>query len=178
MFFHSWADVGRTALVGLLAYSALVLMLRVSGKRTLSKMNAFDLIVTVALGSTLATILLSKDVALTEGLVAFGVLILLQFLVAALSVRWPAFRQVVKAQPTLLFYDGRFLEQALWQERVVEDEVISAVRSQGLASLEDVLAVILETDGSFTTVKKDNSGDESSLQTVRMKTTSRGRNGR
>ena len=66
MLFDSWAGVGRTIVVGILAYIALVSLLRVSGKRTLSKMNAFDLVVTVALGSTLATILLSKDVALAE----------------------------------------------------------------------------------------------------------------
>ena len=67
MFFDSWAGLLRVLVVGTLAYAALVLLLRVTGKRTLSKMNAFDLIVTVALGSTLATVLLSKDVALAEG---------------------------------------------------------------------------------------------------------------
>src|SRR4051794_24742339 len=55
MFFHSWAALGRVLLVGPLAYVALVLLLRVSGKRTLTKLNAFDLVVTVSLGSTLAT---------------------------------------------------------------------------------------------------------------------------
>lgn len=60
MFFDSWATLFRTFLVGVMAYVILAAFLRVSGKRTLSKMNAFDLIVTVALGSTLATVLLSK----------------------------------------------------------------------------------------------------------------------
>lgn len=64
MFFNAWSDIGRVLVVGGLAYAGLVLLLRLTGKRTLSKMNAFDLVVTVALGSTLATILLSKDVAL------------------------------------------------------------------------------------------------------------------
>ncbi len=62
MFFDTWTGLGRTVVVGTLAYAALVLILRVSGKRTLSKMNAFDLIVTVALSSTLATVLLARDV--------------------------------------------------------------------------------------------------------------------
>jgi hypothetical protein len=56
MFFESWSGLGRVLVVGVLAYGALVFVLRVSGKRTLSKMNAFDLIVTVALGSTIATV--------------------------------------------------------------------------------------------------------------------------
>ncbi len=75
MLFDSWLSLGRTAVVGVLAYLALVLLLRVSGKRTLSKMNAFDLVVTVALGSTLATVLLSTDVALATGILAFTLLI-------------------------------------------------------------------------------------------------------
>lgn len=61
ILFQSWSGLGRVTIVGLTAYLALVLMLRVSGKRSLAKLNAFDLVVTVALGSTLATTLLSKD---------------------------------------------------------------------------------------------------------------------
>lgn len=166
MFFHSWAALGRTVVVGVVAYAALVMMLRVSGKRTLSKMNAFDLVVTVALGSTLATALLSKDVALAEGLFAFAVLIALQFIVAAASVRWPAFQQVVKAQPALLYYQGDFLEKALREERVTREEVVAAARSQGILSMSEVAAVVLETDGSFS-VLKESGDDESALKYVR-----------
>jgi hypothetical protein len=75
IFFSGWDGLLRTLVVGVLAYVVLVGFLRLSGKRTLSKMNAFDLVVTVALGSTLATILLSKDVALAEGALAFALLI-------------------------------------------------------------------------------------------------------
>ncbi len=66
MFFDSWAALGRIVVVGVLAYIGLVFLLRVSGKRTLSKMNAFDLVITIALGSTFATVLLSKSVALRK----------------------------------------------------------------------------------------------------------------
>jgi uncharacterized membrane protein YcaP (DUF421 family) len=75
MLFDSWAGLGRVLVVGTLAYVALVLLLRISGKRTLTKLNAFDLVVTVALGSTLATVLLSKSVALAEGALALCLLI-------------------------------------------------------------------------------------------------------
>jgi uncharacterized membrane protein YcaP (DUF421 family) len=61
MWFDSWAQVGRVVLVGAATYGVLVLLLRVSGKRTLAKLNAFDLVVTVALGSTLATVLLDSS---------------------------------------------------------------------------------------------------------------------
>ena len=87
-FFNSWGSLLRIVIVGVLAYATLVLFLRLSGNRTLSKMNAFDLIVTVALGSTLATVLLSKDVALVDGAVALALLISLQFIITWTSVRF------------------------------------------------------------------------------------------
>ncbi|MCA9113241.1 MAG: hypothetical protein KDA52_25030, partial [Planctomycetaceae bacterium] len=64
MLFSGWDSLVRTLVVGVLAYVALVILLRISGKRTLSKLNAFDLVVTVALGSTLATVLLNRNIAL------------------------------------------------------------------------------------------------------------------
>lgn len=154
MFFDNWAEMGRVLIVGVCAYAALVLLLRVSGKRTLSKMNAFDLIVTVALGSTFATILLSKDVALTEGILALALLISLQFAVTWLSVRSQAVSRVVKAEPALLLFRGEFVPDAMRRERVTEDEVRAAVRSQGIGSLEEVDAVVLETDGTVTVLKR------------------------
>ena len=107
-FFIDWFGLWRVVIVGTLAYVALVLLLRVSGKRTLSKMNAFDFIVTVALGSTLATVLLSKDVALAEGITAFALLIGLQYGITWLSVRSRRVENLVKAAPSLLFFGGNF----------------------------------------------------------------------
>ncbi len=161
-FFDSWSAMGRTAVVGVLAYLALVLMLRVSGKRTLSKMNAFDLVVTVALGSTLATVLLSTSVALLRGVLAFALLIGLQFAITWLSVRSSAVRGFVKAEPTLLMHGGTFLRGAMRRERVTEDELLAALRSQGVDAVEEVEAVVLETDSSFSVVKRSGGTDDPS----------------
>jgi hypothetical protein len=120
MFFSSWADLGRVLVVGPLAYVALVLFLRVSGKRTLTKLNAFDLVVTVALGSTLATILLSKSVSLAEGLLALGLLIALQFIITWTAIRSPWFAGLVKSEPTLLVRHGQFLDGALQAQRMTQ----------------------------------------------------------
>ena len=158
MFFDSWAGLGRTLIVGVLAYASLVLLLRVSGKRTLSKMNAFDLVVTVALGSTLATILLSKDVSLTEGLLAFALLCGLQYLVAFLSVRSARWRELVKSEPALLLRRGDYLRQAMKRERVSEDEIRSAIRAAGHAGVDSIEAVVLETDGTFSVIAKAEEG--------------------
>ncbi len=167
--FAGWAGLGRTALVGVLAYLALVVLLRVSGKRTLSKMNAFDLVVTVALGSTLASILTSQSVALAEGLVAFTVLITLQFSVAWASSRSAGISRVVKSEPALLVYRGELLVDALRRERVARDEVLAALRREGAPALDAVEAVVLETDGSFSVVRLSERGSSPVLDGMRRR---------
>ncbi len=158
MFFESWTSLLRVVVVGTLAYVALVALLRASGKRTLAKLNAFDLVVTVALGSTLATVLLNKSVALAEGLVAFMLLAGLQYLVAFLSVRSARFDALVKSEPTLLLHHGRFLERSMRGQRVTREEVVSALRSSGIAGPEDAAAVVLETDGSLSVIPASAAG--------------------
>jgi uncharacterized membrane protein YcaP (DUF421 family) len=153
MFFDTWFGLLRVLVVGTLAYAALVVLLRVSGKRTLAKLNAFDLIVTVALGSTLATVLLSESVALVEGLAAFALLAGLQYLVAWLSVRSPRFGDLVKSEPTLLLHRGRLLDGALRAHRVTRAEVLAALRGSGAAEAAQVAAVVLETDGSLSVIQ-------------------------
>lgn len=167
MFFQTWTDLWRIIVVGLLAYAGLIFFLRLSGKRTLSKMNAFDLVVTVALGSTLATILLSKEVSLAEGLVAFAVLIFIQYGIAWLQIRLPGFQKMVKSEPRLLYYRGQWLDQAMRVERVARIEILQAVRSTGNASLESVEAVVLETDGTFAVVTSMQGG-ESALENLTL----------
>jgi uncharacterized membrane protein YcaP (DUF421 family) len=166
MFFDNWGGLARVIVVGVLAYVALVALLRISGKRTLSKMNAFDFVVTVALGSTLTTILLSKDVALAEGIVALGLLIGLQFVLTWLSVRSSTVDRLVKSEPTLLYHRDRFLWDAMRRERVTEDEVRAAIRNAGFASLESVEAVVLETDGTFTGLPRTDQAPPSALANV------------
>ncbi len=152
IFFNGWSVLGRTLLIGVLAYVSLVFMLRVSGKRTLAKMNAFDLVVTVAIGSTLATIVLSKSVALVEGLLALALLIGMQFAISWSSTRMPWLRRVVTGEPRLLLRDGVMLDDALRDARVTREEVRAAVRAAGIGVLGDVAAVVLETDGSFSVI--------------------------
>ncbi len=158
MFFDSWDGIVRVLTLGVVAYCAIVVILRISGKRTLAKMSAFDLVVTVALGSTLATILLSKGVALAEGIVAIVVLVVLQYAIAALSVRSKLIEKIAKADARYLLRDGSIDKQALKQERVTREEVLCAVRSNGIGDLNDVAAVLLETDGTFSVVSKANAG--------------------
>ncbi|MBO3270872.1 DUF421 domain-containing protein [Hymenobacter sp. NBH84] len=167
MFFNGWAGVGRTVIMAVLVYVAIILLIRITGKRTLAKMNAFDMIVTVALGSSLASVALSKSTRLVEGIVGIGTLLALQFVVSWLSVRSKTVRKLVKSEPRLLFHEGNFLDSAMHDERVTHDEVRSAVRKEGGLSMEKVTAVVLETDGTFSVIKRpDDNRAESALQGV------------
>lgn len=166
MWFDAWSGVIRVLVVGSAAYVTLVLILRVSGKRTLAKLNAFDLIVTVSFGSTLATITLNTDVSWAEGATALALLAGLQLVVATVASRAPVARDVVTAQPTLLVGDGRVIHEALRQQRVALAEVRQAVRGAGRGDLDQVAAVILETDGTLSVITADHVGDGWSLVDV------------
>ncbi len=160
MFFDGWFGLIRIFIVGVSAYVTLVIFLRVTGKRSLSKWNAFDFIVTIALGSTLATVITSKDIVFLEGAFAFALLLVLQWIITRLSVKFDAVKNIVKAAPTLLFDKGEFLTDAMRRQRVTESEILAAIRSNGSASIETIEAVVLETDGTFSVIKK--SADNSS----------------
>lgn len=167
VLYDGWPGLARVLVVGVLAYISLILCLRISGKRTLAKMNAFDLIVTVSLGSTLASIILSDGIALAEGVSAFVLLITLQFVVTWSSVRIRWVRQVVTGEPQLLLRNGHFVSAALRRARVTKSEVRAAVRSAGISDLNAVQAVVLETDGSFSVVRGKDHSENSSLVDVR-----------
>jgi uncharacterized membrane protein YcaP (DUF421 family) len=152
MFFDDVSGLLRILFVGIVAYAALVTFLRISGKRTLSKMNAFDLVVTVALGSTLATVVMSKDVPLAEGLLALALLIALQWVVAWGSVRSQQVGELVKSEPQILYHRGQMIEAALKRERVTPEEIAAAARGSGYGELDEVDTVLLETDGSFSVI--------------------------
>lgn len=149
IFFDGWYPIQKTLICGLAAYIALLLVLRISGKRTLSKWNAFDFSITVAFGSSLATILLSRDVSIAQGLVALSLLVALQFVATWLSVRWGWFSRIVKAEPSLLLFRGEFQRHIMRQQRVTEGEVLGALRSHGVTTPANALAVVLEPDGSL-----------------------------
>lgn len=145
----------RIVTVGFLAYVGLIIFLRISGKRTLTKLNAFDLVVTVALGSTLATILLNNSISLLEGMTAFSLLIFLQYLFTLLSVHSKWFNNIIKSEPSLLFLDGQFLRSTMKKERIKEIEILQAIRNTGFGSTEKVKAVVLETDGSLSVISSE-----------------------
>lgn len=155
IIFGSPDDYIRMLIIAPLSYIFLIVFIRLSGKRTLSKMNAFDLIITVSLGSTFATVILNNSITLFQGMTALILLIVLQYLVTFSSVRSKSISKLIKSEPTLLFYEGKYLDKNMKKERVVHSEMDQYLRNMGYSSYDKISAVILETDGSLSVLSSD-----------------------
>ena len=157
----------NTIVLGTVAYIAIIFMLRISGKRTLSKWNSFDFVVTIAFGSILASILLSTKDSFGTGILGFALLVLFQFIFTWIAVRSSWIQKLVKAEPALLLYRGQLQHDVLKRERVAEGEVLAALRSSGVSAMEDADAVVLETDGSFSVIQNIDDSSASALKDVK-----------
>jgi uncharacterized membrane protein YcaP (DUF421 family) len=166
VWFDSWSAVGRIVVVGTRGYLALIALLRVSGKRTLSKMNAFDFVITITLGSTYATLLISDTVPLVEGVVALALLVGLQWLVSAIYVRSEWFESLVKSGPQILYWRGDYLEDVLRRERITREEIQAAMRANDVSDHERAVAV-LETQGDLTVMTIDETDSTHAMERVK-----------
>jgi uncharacterized membrane protein YcaP (DUF421 family) len=151
--FSGWSSLARIIVVGVPAYFLLLGLLHFAGKHSLAKRNAYALVVTVALGSALASAVLTREVTLADGVFAIGVLLGLQYLLSTLISRWSWASGLFTQKPSMLVRDGQFLREALKRERVTESEILAAIRQSGIDSIEAIGAVVLETDGSFSVIR-------------------------
>ncbi|MEM1344836.1 MAG: YetF domain-containing protein [Pseudomonadota bacterium] len=164
----AWFYDGHTTLIPIAlsacaVYIASVVLLRATGKRTLAQFNVLDLIFTIALGSLIATTVLTGAISVIEGLAGLATLVVMQRLtaLAAQRIRW--LRDLVKSDPRALVIDGCFRHEVMAQEGVTEAEVRSAVRLAGFAEIATVGAVVLEPDGRLSVLKE---GRGSALEAV------------
>ncbi|WP_231465117.1 DUF421 domain-containing protein [Pedobacter sp. Leaf132] len=162
LFFKDWQSLANIALCAFIGYITLFIFIRISGKRTLAKLNAFDFVVTVTLGSTLSSMILAK-VTIAEGLVALLIIILLQYALAWTARKSAAAEAIINSSPTLLFYNGQFIRDAMDKEVITEEEVYAEIRKYRLYRMEDVQAVVMELNGTFTVVKKSLPSTHTSL---------------
>ena len=166
MFFDGWEGIARVTLMAAVGYTALLVMLRVSRKRTLAQMNAYDFLYIVIVGELMAITILDHEVSLAEGLAAVAVLIVIQVFISWITTRSRAAERIINGEPTLLMRRGRFLPDAMKEQRVTEEDILSAVREEGVADLDAVEAVVLETNGAFSVVHIGTPSSASSLRDV------------
>ena len=143
-----WSIVLRTVIV----YVALLLGLRLAGKREMGQMTPFDLVVILLIANAVQNAMVGPDTSVTGGLIAAGVLIVGNYGVAEGRERLPWLRRAVEGTPTLLINDGKLVREHLRREGLDEDEVLMAIREHGVADVKDVRMAVLETDGSISIV--------------------------
>lgn len=164
MLFDGWDALIRMALVGTGAYAILLLVLRLTGHRALSRLNAFDVTVSVAIGSLLANILITDDVSLAEGALAIVLLVALQLAVAWVGMRGRSLHKLLKGEPVLLLHKGELLEESVRKEGLTEAGILFAARTRGISDLEKIEAIVLETDGSLSVLE---GAEEATLSALR-----------
>ncbi|NLC65369.1 MAG: DUF421 domain-containing protein [Clostridium sp.] len=153
MFFKSFESVVQIIIMAILVYFSVILILRTSGKRTLSDLNAFDFVVTVTMGSIAATTILSVATTFVDGVIAIVSLVILQYIVAKLDAHFNFVSKILKSNPTLVYYEGEFLEDNMKKMRITKQDIIQETRQVGGTVLENVQAVILESNGKLSIIK-------------------------
>ncbi|MGB7340300.1 MAG: YetF domain-containing protein [Phototrophicaceae bacterium] len=167
IFFQSWNSIIRLTLTFVFIYPSLILLLRIYGKRSLAQLNMFDFIITVALGSIFASVLISKDVTILDGILVFILLLSGQFIITWTSIRWKFIDKIIKSEPTIVLFEGNLLEDLMKSARVSEEEINSAIRHQGIACLDSVYAVVLENNGTLSVISYKDNINRSPLHSIK-----------
>lgn len=152
--FDGWEGIIKVCIAAPLMYSFVIAAIRIIGKRSTSQMNNFDWIVTVAVGSLTASGIILDSVTVSEAFVAIALLLLAQYLLTKGFLASGKLTKIAKAKPALLVRDGQFIDEAMDEERVLQSEVMAALRKKGLISVEEVQWVILEADATFSIIPK------------------------
>ncbi|GGD25652.1 DUF421 domain-containing protein [Nocardioides daphniae] len=138
-----------TALDSLLVFFLLMAVLRVMGKRELSQMSAFDLVILFVIGDLIAEAVVSEDTSFTGALIAVSTFALLTILMSWLAYRYPRLKPALDGTPTVVVRDGRPDRSAMRRERVNLYDLNEAARNNGIADLEEIELALLEPDGKF-----------------------------
>ena len=150
-------DIIRIVSSAVIVYVLIIVYIRILGKRSTSELNNFDWIVTVSVGSIVASTVILKDISVTEGAIGIFILMILQFIITKFMYQSESFREVVKSTPQLLLFEGDFLEENMKKERILKPEVYAAIRQSGLKSVKQIYAIVLETNSKISVIPNENS---------------------
>ena len=136
-------------------YVIVLLGVRLSGKREVGQMTPFDLTLLLLISNSVQNAMTGPDTTLLGGVVAAVTLLLMNYGVAEFSGMNRRFRQFIQGSPTLLVHSGKVIESHMAREHVTLDELQSALREHGIASIHDVALAVLEVDGTISCLKYD-----------------------
>ncbi|TAJ19500.1 MAG: DUF421 domain-containing protein [Dehalococcoidia bacterium] len=132
-------------------------------------MTPFDLVVILLIANAVQNAMVGPDTSVPGGLVAAGVLILINYGVAGLRARIPWLRSAIEGHAVLLIHDGTFIEANLRSERVDREEVLMALREHGVGDPADVRMAVLETDGTISVVSRSDASPTRTKRSVRFR---------
>jgi uncharacterized membrane protein YcaP (DUF421 family) len=135
-------------------YAFIVLVMRVIGRRELSSMTPFDLVLLIVLGDAIQQGLTQDDYSVTGAILAVATIASLQVFTSYLSFRSSRARKVLEGEPIVVVDHGEIVQHNLKRERMTEDEVAEEMRQQQIGSLDEVDWAIIESNGSISFIKK------------------------
>lgn len=166
-WFGGWDAILRIIVITTCGYVAMIVLLRYAGWRRLTRMRLFDFIVAVTIGSAFGRMLTAREVGVVDAIVVFATLILLQQLGAWVQRSSRRLSPLMSPPPVLVYFRGQVMEDALRRHRLQHAELLQAVREEGIGSLTDVHAIVLEPSGEFSVIAASKMGDGSAVQPVR-----------
>ena len=137
------------------------------GKRELSQMTAFELLLLVVVGDLVQQGVTQEDMSITGAVLAVGTMAFWSIVFAYLSYRFRSTRTVLEGMPVVIIRDGELREDYLAAERMTKNEVLEAARAQGIHDLAQVRVGVLEPDGRLSLLLVDGPGDQQAGQSVR-----------
>jgi uncharacterized membrane protein YcaP (DUF421 family) len=135
-------------------FAFVYLLTRIIGRRELSSMEPFDLILLIVIGDAIQQGLTQDDYSVTGALIVIGTFAILQILVSYLSYRFPRLRPALDGEPIVVVQDGKAIDKNLKRERITVEEVLVAARQQQVASLDQIAWAVLETSGKISVIPK------------------------
>ena len=142
------------ALRGIFVYAFIYLLTRVIGRRELSSLEPFDLVLLIILGDTVQQGLTQDDYSITGAVIAVGAIAGMQLLTSWLSFRFRRLRPVLDGEPIIVVQDGKPIERNMKRERVTHEDIASAARLESIAKIDDIQWAVLETNGKLSFIKK------------------------
>jgi uncharacterized membrane protein YcaP (DUF421 family) len=142
---------------GIVVFAFLYVLMRMIGRRELSSLEPFDLILLIVLGDAVQQGLTQDDYSLTGAFLAIGTIAILQLAVSYANFRFPKLRPVLDGEPIVVVQDGKPIERNMRRERVTIEDLAAAARQQNIAKLEDVQWAVMETSGAISFIKKTDS---------------------
>ena len=147
----AWALVLRVVVI----YVAILIGLRLAGKRELGQMTVFDFVVLLLIANAVQNAMVGPDNSLVGGVLAALVLLALNWLLTRIRLRWPRLRGFFEGTPTLLVLHGEIIPEHLRREGLDEELLHTALREHGVGEIADAEMVVLEIDGSISVVPKN-----------------------